>query len=332
MKNEKLQSAFSLPKILIMLILVGGALILHACTSSEASVKPGNDGNKQLNKGEESFAFYDTTGGQQTYWEAVFKDHKLNKLYKNGIQIPDTLFNDYKDMVFNRLDNISGDRQKYVFRFHGFPFDSTFTRHRKHFKDHFMWMSPDSCFPFFNDKKFHIEMDSLKKELGKMKHFKFDFKFDSLKFGDKMRKMMEGLKHMHFDSAEFKMNMKEFEKGMKEFQKEMKNKKFDIDIDLTELGNQMDNLKEQMHHFKLDMSKVNKELKKYNHFIQELKKEMVEDDVIKKSDEDVEVKIKSNSMSVNGKKLPDKLYKKYKKLYKDTMGKDWRNHKRFELE
>ena len=201
-----------------------------------------------------------------------------------------------------------------------------------------MWMMADSCFPF-KGKKFHPELDSLKKELQFLKNFKFNFKFDSLKFGENMKEMMKGLKHFHFDSTEFRMNMKEFdksmkefEKGMKQFRKEMKNKKFDIDIDLSGLNDQMAKLNKRMGHLKLDMSGVNKVLQKYNHFEEELKKEMVNDGLIKKGEDNVEIKIQSGTMSVNGKKVPDNLYKKYKKLYKDIMGKDWNSDDEFDLE
>lgn len=332
MYEGKPNSIISLPKILAMIFLIGGALLIHACTSTQDSVKVNNNGNNNLGKGEEAFAFYDTTGGQETYWKAVFKDHKLNQLYKNGIQLPDSLIPDYKDLVYNRIDNVTGFHTKFKFRIHDLPFDSTFFNQKmKPFKDHLMWVTPDSCYFNFDNKNFHLEMDSLNKKLKKLKHFNFDFKFDSLKFNDEMKEMMKSLKHIHFDSSGFRMNMKEFEKNMKEFQREMKNKKFDMDIDLSGLDHQMDSLDKQLHVFKLDLSGVNKELKKYHKFEKELKKEMLKDGIIKNDDESLKISVGSNSISVNGKKLPDKLVKKYKKLYKDMMGEEWDNERHYYL-
>ncbi len=337
MNKQRQQAIITLPKILTFVVLIAGALMIHACASSQAAEQTNNQ-DKKLNEGEESFAFYDTTGGQQTYWEAIFKNQKLSELYKNGSLIPDSLISDYKDLVYNRIDRVSGDNHKLIFRFHDFPFDSTYFKHKKHFKNHLMWMMPDSCFPF-NSKKFHPEIDSLKKEMEFLKHFKFNFKFDSSKFRENMKEMMKGLKHLHFDSSDFKVNMKEFdksmkkfEKGMKEFQKEMKNKKFNFDIDLSGLNDQMAELNERIGHLKLDMSGVNKVLQKYNHFEEELRKEMVNDGVIKKGEDNVEIKIESGLLKVNGKKVPDNLFKKYKKLYKDIMGKDWHSGEEFDLE
>jgi hypothetical protein len=315
MDKERLQDIISLPKVILMLILIGSALILHACASSQTSVQTNKAENKQLNKGEESFAFYDTTGGQHAYWKAIFKDHKLRDLYKNGIQIPDSLMPDYKDLVFDRLDEVSGNHKKFSFRIQGFPFDSTFFKHKKHFKDHSMWIIPDSCFPFFDNKSFQIEMDSLNKELGELKHFRYHFNFDSLKFGDNMKKMMEDLKHMKFDSSEFNMNMKEFEENMKKFEKEMRNKKFWFNYDLSDLDHKLKNLNHNMFNLNLDLTKVNQKLRELNEFIDAVKTELVKDGILKNKDQKAEIILGPDSMTVNGKKLSNKQLEKYKKLY-----------------
>ena len=63
----------------------------------------------------------------------------------------------------------------------------------------------------------------------------------------------------------------------------------------------------------------------------ELKQEMVKDNLIKSKDEKVNLKITDGDIYVNNKKLSDDLQKKYKKMYHDKFGQDMIKHFRFNM-
>jgi hypothetical protein len=62
-------------------------------------------------------------------------------------------------------------------------------------------------------------------------------------------------------------------------------------------------------------------LKKLNDFIDAIKEEMVKDNLIKSEDEKLNLDLDDNGMEVNGKKVSNELYEKYKKMYEEHFDK-----------
>jgi DUF4097 and DUF4098 domain-containing protein YvlB len=50
---------------------------------------------------------------------------------------------------------------------------------------------------------------------------------------------------------------------------------------------------------------------------------MVKDNLIKNTNDEIKLKITDGDIYVNGKKLPEDLQKKYKKMYREKFGHNW---------
>jgi septation ring formation regulator EzrA len=114
---------------------------------------------------------------------------------------------------------------------------------------------------------------------------------------------------------------------MKELSEKLKNQKFvwkdtDFDIDLSGLKESMEALKENMTNLKINLDGLSEEMEKLNEFIKDLKTEMKNDGLIENENDDADIELNKNEMKVNGEKVPDKLFEKYRDMYKDYFGKE----------
>ena len=75
-----------------------------------------------------------------------------------------------------------------------------------------------------------------------------------------------------------------------------------------------------MRNVNIDLKRSKKEIHKLDQFLKDIKQEMVKDNLIKTPRDKISLKIDDGDIYVNGKKLPDDLAKKYKKLYMDKFG------------
>jgi len=198
----ELRSLFSFYLLLLVLFLFASALCASTPTDS-------------LNKDSHKYlSYYETVDGEQIHWEANFFGDEITSIYKNGKRIPDDLVADYKDKVYDQLDDMRFGGKKFSFRM-----------------------------PAIVGEDFHIDMEELHKELEEMKkelpkhkeHFKF-YQFDSQEFEKEMEEMKKELEEnksniykFKFDEKEFKEQMEQLEKDLKENLPKLKDFKFDFE-------------------------------------------------------------------------------------------------------
>jgi len=171
-----------------------------------------------LNKDSEKYlSFYETVDGERIHWEANFFGDKITSIYKNGNKIPDDLAADYKDKVYDQLDDMRFGGKKFSFRM-----------------------------PAITGDEFHIDMEELHKELEEMRkelsehkeHFKF-YQFDSEEFEKEMEELKEELEKNKSNIYKFKFDENEFKEQMEKLEKDLKEnlpklKKFKIEFDIEE--------------------------------------------------------------------------------------------------
>ncbi len=141
---------------------------------------------------------------------------------------------------------------------------------------------------------------------------------------------------MDFDIPDIEFNEKDLNLDMDKIQKDLDKAGEDIKISVETMKNidiprLTERVKEEMKSASHSLKKSKNELHKLSQFIDEMKQEMVKDNLIKSKDEKVNLKISDGDIFVNDKKLPDDLQKKYKKMYHDKFGHDMIKHFRFNM-
>ncbi len=301
--------------------IIVSVFVLAGCSSSQNMNN--NSQNNPVSSSEKSLSFSTKDNGVTDHWEVNFIDGKISTLYKNGERIPGDKIDNYKDMIYENLDELTDgysvkDKNVYQFNFDSKHFKDEMKKMRKEMHKHKIHLD-------FDKDKFKKQMKDLCVDLDKLKDKKIIIKIDTSDFNINMDELKNNLEKLKEDSSlyKFDFNMDDFNKSMKEFNKKMKNFKVEIEkLDLDDLRNEIENTKDHLDKMHLDMSKVNKNLRKFNLFMKDFRKELVQDHVIKNKDEDFDMNFNSKEIVIDGKKLPDSLHKKYLKLYKDHFGKD----------
>jgi len=178
------------PVLLAIIFIIGFTSISCADTPTDSLNK---DSQKYL-------SFYETVDGERIHWEANFLGDEITSIYKNGKRIPDDLAADYKDKVYDQLDDMRFGGKKFSFRM-----------------------------PNLSGKEFHFDMEELHKELEEMKkdlpkhkeNFKF-YQFDSEEFEKEMEELKEELEENKSNIYKFKFDEKEFKEQMEKLEKDLK--------------------------------------------------------------------------------------------------------------
>jgi hypothetical protein len=221
------------------------------------------------------------SGEKQDKYEAVFSDGELTTLSKNGKLLSKDEMKDKEDLVYERINEL-GNKNKEDFVFH------------------------------FDDKKFSERMKHFGEE---MKHFKphIHMMLDSLNFN-----FDTDIPDFEMDEKDFNIDMDGINKELEKAAEEIKNSKEEIaKLDIPELTIRVN---EEIKKANIDLKRSKKELKKLDQFLKGIKQEMVKDKLIKNPGDKIDLKIDDGDIYVNGKKLPDDLAKKYKKLYMTKFG------------
>jgi septation ring formation regulator EzrA len=208
MKNSStiLKNNLLNPLLIIVFLLFGFSSISFALSSVDSLNK---DSSKYL-------SFYENVDGERIHWEANFFGDEITSIYKNGKRIPDELVADYKDKVYDQLDEMRfGDRE--------FKFQMPLV------------LGEDF---HFDMEELHKELEEMQKELPELKeNFQFHY-FDSEEFKKEMedlkKELEENKDHIYkfrFDEEEFKEQMKKLEKDLKENLPKLKKFKFEFDIE-----------------------------------------------------------------------------------------------------
>lgn len=157
-------------------------------------------------------SFYENVDGEKIHWEANFQGSEITSIYKNGKRIPDDLLSDYKDKIYNELDEMRYGDREFSFRMPFIVGDEIhldmdqlhkdleeLKKELPKYKDHFEFYQ-------FDNEKFKKEMEELKKELEKNKAHIYKFKFDKEKFKEQMEKLEEELEKNHEKLNNFKFH------------------------------------------------------------------------------------------------------------------------------
>ncbi len=324
-EKSRLQNAVKIFSFFLFLLISSS---FYSCTSTAQENLQKDSDSEDLKAGsnEKVFLFHKSTNGKDNYWKAVFKNQELVELYKNNKKISDENLDDYKDMINDeiaRLNDYHFDfpRHNFHFQYNREALDSAMKQlHESLSHKDFSWI--DSA---FNSEEFRSEMDSLRDHLKELKKMKFNFHFDTAAFNHGLKELKENLAHLNFNKHDFECDMGAFREGMKKFHEEMEHNRFngeDFKIDMKDFSHQMEKFKDEMKDFHFNMEKFKKEMKKFKAFMKDTRHELVKDNLIKNEDDDFEMKMNSKEMFINGNKVPDNLFKKYKELYKHHFGKE----------
>lgn len=302
-------------------------------------------------EGKSTFTFDNYENGKLSRWKAVFKDDELVTLYQNGKRIPNDEIEDYEDLVYNKIEELQPAKKEFSIHLNNFPFDKEeFEKQMEELQEN---LKNQRNIYDFDNEEFQLEMEKLREEMGNLKQQKIDVYFDKEEFKNQMKELKNKLKDLKIHPPKIDMDTEEFRENMKKMSEELKHQKWasgnfnvhvpdidihipdmpdipeinieipEMDIDIPEID--MSGLEKSMENLDFNMKELNKEMKKLNAFIKDLKSEMVNDGLIKNTSEDVDINISKNEMKVDGKKVEDKLFDKYKKMYKDHFGKDIEN-------
>ena len=293
-------------------------------------------------KNKKSFSFYDEEDGEENHWEVVFKGDEISELYKNGNRIPPEEIEKYKKMVYRNVDELKSGMRSLKLNMKDFKIDmGNFEESMKELQEKLQsknWnLLNDSLHNLINNKEWQHNLQKLQEKIQKLQKEKLDLYFDSDEFQNQMKELKERLREFKFQhdydfdsdfkfdhdfDFDFDFDMRDFNEKMKEFNEQMKNFKIDIDIDMSNFNKQMEKLSEELADLDINMDDLNKELKKLDAFMDELREELVKDGYINNTDEEFELDLSRNHMTVNGERLPEDLFEKYKRLYETHFGKE----------
>ena len=167
---------------------------------------------------------------------------------------------------------------------------------------------------------FDEEMKELQKELGKIKSYKFEFDFDKEEFRTQMEELKKELSELDFEELQFEFDGAEFKKSMVVLKKELKEHKFSFDFDMDSFKEEMKDLREELKDLKIDLKDLDIELDKLDGFMEDLREELESDGLIDNKDDDIKLELNKNEMLINGEPVPDELFKKYKDMYEEHLG------------
>jgi len=307
----------------LMLILLSFLSVSCSATASE-----NNSGDKKDKKGEQTFVF--RSGENQDKYEAIFSDGKLISLSKNGKQLSKDEMKENEELVYDNLNDLrrhdEGDNDDFVFHFNGREFAEHmkhFGEHMKHFGEGFppMMEKPDSINIDFDTTGFNENMKELGHKLSGLKNMKIqvfgnndeDFDIPDIEFNEK---------DLNIDMDKIRKDLDRASEDIKKSSETMKN------IDIPRLT---ERVKEEMRNAAHSLKISKKEFQKLSRFMDEMKQEMVKDNLLKSKEDKVNLKISDGDIYINGNKLSDDLQKKYKKMYSDKFGHDMIKHFRFNM-
>ena len=286
--------------------IIASSLFIFASCSSEAYTQ--EDTSEQ--KGEQSLYFTQNENGNRVHYKVNFDDGEISSIYKDGVKVPDNEIKEYEDLVNDELNSIKGNKHDF------------FIPHSRHV--------------------FHFDMDSLNEKMKemrkKLKAENFHFKFDHKKFKEDMKKMREELKDL--DNIVIHIDKDKICENLNKSLRHLNNLNFDFDFDfdadkheisMENLKEDMKNLKEEMSDLSIEMEDLNKEMKTLSKFLEDVKSELVKDELINSEDEDFNLEIKSTGMKINSEKVSADLFEKYKKMYEDHFNKKLKDGVKFRV-
>jgi bla regulator protein blaR1 len=292
-------------------------------------LKPVTNFSKSDNtNGKRNFNFHN----DETHWRGIEKDGKVIELYKDDVKVSQNNIGQYEDYILDTLKEIDEDMAEFEIDMKDFKIDMTkLKKDLSDLKIDINLEGLNGIKEHFNSDEFHKEMKELKESLHKMK-----FEFND-EWHNELKEVLKNKEHWDIDLEHFKSD--EFKHEMTELKHELdqiKDLDIDFDFDKESFKESMKELKENMKDFKIDMSDLDidlsnlkidlkdlkVEMKKLKSFMKDLRKDLVSESYIDNSDEDFEMDLTNDYVTVNDKKLPDSLHKRYLAMYKKHFGKE----------
>lgn len=108
---------------------------------------------------------------------------------------------------------------------------------------------------------------------------------------------------------------------MEKLKKELKEQKYSFEFDMDNFKEEMEDLREELKDLKIDLKDFDIELDKLDGFMDDLREELESDGLIDNKEDDFDLDLNKDKMLINGKPVPDDLFKKYKDMYEEHFGK-----------
>jgi hypothetical protein len=282
----------------IKIIFAGfGVLLLGLVSLGFCSISSGNLYILPIIKTEsapkvKTYSFITKENGKKVHWTAIIRNGNLDLLYKNDEKLSESEMAAYKDMVFEQVKKLNESLSSL---------------------DEFTF--PDSGF-YFNSEAFDKQMEEFNE---KMKNFKFNFHFDSLdvnRIMNQVNKNLEKLKDDDFFNEKQLANMNE------KLSRAFDNHNFDFHFNFDRLNMSLDKLNLRMKELNIRMDHLKEKMNTLKEFLKDVRSELIKDGYLNKNDNDYDLDFTRDRIEVNGKRLPDNLLEKYKKIYKEHFGKE----------
>jgi predicted nucleic acid-binding Zn-ribbon protein len=322
-EREMKSGTFTMRKLPLLLITALVFFILSGCSTSNQGTVSKLDTN---NRADQTFSFNNEENGKNVHWDVNFEDGEISSLYKDGQRIPDSEIDDYRDMIYHRLDKLHRKSHHISVDLSGFKSDmGKFKEDMQKLKEEFK----DQKYEFkFDNEDFKKGMEELSKELSKLKDKKIRIDFDSDKFREEMDKVSKEIDvRVNIDMDDLKENLDKMNEEMERHRDEINH----ITIDLSGLDEAMSHLGENLGHLKINIDGLDTKVNKLNDFIDKLEDEMMKDNLIKDKNGKLDVNLDKNGMEVNGKQVSPELFKKYKKMYEDHFNKKLSDDNHFRI-
>ncbi len=248
-------------------------LVFSGCSTANQGTVAHLDTNSRA---DQTFSFYKDEGGKDSRWEVNFNNGEISSIFRDGERIPDNEIDDYRGMIYKRINKLQNKSHHIEADLNGFKFDM------RNFKEDMHKMKEglkNQKFEFhFDDEAFRDGMKELSAELSKLKDKKIKIEFDSDKFDDEMDRLNKDINiQVNVNMDDLKENIEKMKSEMKDHLDEIQN----IDIDLSGLDDAMSELGKNMGSIKIKLHGLDIKLKKLNDFIDTVKEEMVKDNLIK---------------------------------------------------
>ena len=316
-----------------------------------------------LKKGKRTLKFYDDVSGEEKKFKAKLNNGKLEELYIDGEKVPEKDLNQYENKVTERLnefdstmeefhDNMNKYKQemkqfkekmkkfkgKYSYN-HNFDFDFDIppmppiafdtTEWKDIMKDVQEKLNESFAKHPFNMPPVHIPKIDIPSITIPPMHFEGldSLKFDNEAFKKSMKGWKEKMKDFKYDNESFKESMKEWKEKMKDFKFDMEK----FNEEMKKSGPNSEAFKKSMKELNANMGKLKEKMKVLKEFLNDVKDELVKDNLLEPGDDLDDFVLSKDEMKVNGKNVSPELHKKYLELYKEHFGKELDGDEKFRI-
>ena len=305
-KNRIVRKMKTNPVLFLLPFLIFGFI---ACSSGEDAIDFSHSHHNKFHNSfdlhRNGFSFEDSGD----WYKVKFRDGEIYKLYINGERVASNEIDEYADLVYDKREELRESFADLRNEWEDCDFDmDEFRENMAEFKHEFGYEIREA-------------MREVKRELRNV-----DF--------DRIRADVD-LDELHASLAELKnikvnLNMDDFHSNMDELADNLNNIRFEFnDHDWDEFNNEMRNLKDELKNIDIDMSDLKFEMKKLKRFMKDFRRELVDDGYLEYGNDDFNAEFNNDELIIDGKRLPDNLLQKYKKMYKEHFGKEIEDGFRF---